>query len=32
MVVARADDQDAARVEMGQTVRRLLEGLRAPSL
>ena len=30
MVVARADDQDAARAEMGQTVRRLLEGLRGP--
>jgi AcrR family transcriptional regulator len=32
MVVARADDQAAARVEMGQTVRRLLEGLRAPTV
>jgi AcrR family transcriptional regulator len=31
MVVARADDQEQARAEMGQTVRRLLEGLRAPS-
>jgi AcrR family transcriptional regulator len=30
MVVARADDPDAARAEMGQTVRRLLDGLRAP--
>jgi AcrR family transcriptional regulator len=30
MVVARADDQAAAREEMGKTVRRLLEGLRAP--
>jgi AcrR family transcriptional regulator len=30
MVVARADDQVAARVEMGKTVRRLLEGLRTP--
>jgi AcrR family transcriptional regulator len=30
MVVARADDQPAAREEMGKTVRRLLEGLRAP--
>jgi AcrR family transcriptional regulator len=28
MVVARADDPLAARAEMGQTVRRLLEGLR----
>ena len=31
MVVARADDQAAARQEMGRTVRRLLEGLRGPS-
>jgi AcrR family transcriptional regulator len=30
MVVARADDPVAARAEMGQTVRRLLEGLRGP--
>jgi AcrR family transcriptional regulator len=30
MVIARADDQAAAREEMGKTVRRLLEGLRAP--
>jgi hypothetical protein len=30
MVVARADDPAAARVEMGKTVRRLLEGLRDP--
>ena len=30
MVVARADDPKAARAEMGQTVRRLLEGLRGP--
>jgi hypothetical protein len=30
MVVARADDPRAARVEMGQTVHRLLEGLRVP--
>ena len=30
MVVARAEDPAAARVEMGQTVRRLLEGLRGP--
>jgi AcrR family transcriptional regulator len=30
MVVARADDQAAAREEMGRTVRRLLEGLRGP--
>jgi AcrR family transcriptional regulator len=30
MVVARADDQAAARQEMGRTVRRLLEGLRGP--
>ena len=32
MVVARADDPAAARAEMGQTVRRLLEGLRGPDL
>jgi AcrR family transcriptional regulator len=32
MVVARADDQETARQEMGQTVRRLLEGLRGPTL
>ncbi len=32
MVVARADDPVAARAEMGQTVRRLLEGLRGPVL
>jgi hypothetical protein len=31
MVVARAEDPVAARQEMGQTVRRLLEGLRGPS-
>ncbi len=30
MVVARADDPEAARAEMGMTVRRLLEGLRLP--
>jgi AcrR family transcriptional regulator len=30
MVVARADDPQAARAEMGQTVHRLLEGLRLP--
>jgi AcrR family transcriptional regulator len=30
MVVARAEDPEAARVEMGQTMRRLLEGLRGP--
>jgi AcrR family transcriptional regulator len=30
MVVARAEDPIAARAEMGQTVRRLLEGLRGP--
>lgn len=30
MVAARAGDPVAARAEMGQTVRRLLEGLRAP--
>jgi len=32
MVVARADDPTAARAEMGAMVRRLLEGLRGPSL
>jgi AcrR family transcriptional regulator len=32
MVVARSDDQAAAREEMGTTVRRLLEGLRAPTV
>lgn len=32
MVVARSDDQATARAEMGQTVRRLLEGLRGPRL
>jgi AcrR family transcriptional regulator len=32
MVVARAEDQAEARAEMGKTVRRLLDGLRAPSL
>jgi AcrR family transcriptional regulator len=32
MVVARAEDPVAARAEMGQTVRRLLEGLRGPVL
>jgi AcrR family transcriptional regulator len=32
MVVARADDPVLARAEMGQTVRRLLEGLRGPTL
>jgi AcrR family transcriptional regulator len=31
MVVAQADDPVAARAEMSQTVRRLLEGLRTPS-
>jgi AcrR family transcriptional regulator len=31
MVIARADDPPAARAEMGQTVRRLLEGLRGPT-
>ena len=30
MVVARADDPLAARAEMGQTVHRLLKGLRVP--
>jgi AcrR family transcriptional regulator len=30
MVVARAEDPGPARAEMGQTVRRLLEGLRGP--
>jgi AcrR family transcriptional regulator len=32
MVVARAEDPTAAREEMGQTMRHLLEGLRAPKL
>jgi AcrR family transcriptional regulator len=32
MVVARSDDHGAARAEMGLTVRRLLEGLRAPTI
>jgi AcrR family transcriptional regulator len=32
MVVARSEDQQEARREMGQTVRRLLEGLRGPAL
>ena len=32
MVVARADDQDAAREEMSRTLRRLLEGLRGPTI
>ena len=31
MVVARAEDPVAARAEMGQTIRRLLEGLRPPA-
>lgn len=31
MVVARAEDPEAARAEMGLTVRRLLEGLRGPA-
>jgi AcrR family transcriptional regulator len=31
MVVARADDPAAARAEMGQTIRRLLDGLRGPA-
>ncbi len=31
MVVARADDPHIARMEMGQTLRRLLEGLRGPT-
>jgi AcrR family transcriptional regulator len=31
MVVARAEDKEQARAEMGQTVRRLLEGLRGPT-
>ena len=30
MVVARAEDPTGARQEMGQTIRRLLEGLRGP--
>jgi AcrR family transcriptional regulator len=32
MVVARADDPEAARAEMGQTMRHLLEGLRGPTV
>jgi AcrR family transcriptional regulator len=32
MVVARADDPATAREEMGQTLRRLLEGLRGPTV
>ena len=32
MVVARAEDPAAARAEMSQTIRRLLEGLRGPTL
>jgi AcrR family transcriptional regulator len=32
MVVARSDDQEAARAEMGQTLRGLFEGLRGPSI
>jgi AcrR family transcriptional regulator len=32
MVVARADDPEAARAEMGRTVHRLLEGLRVPEI
>ncbi len=32
MVVARAEDPDKAREEMGAMVRRLLEGLRGPRL
>jgi AcrR family transcriptional regulator len=32
MVVARAEDQKAARKEMGTTVRRLLDGLRGPQV
>ncbi len=32
MVVARSDDPVAARVEMGQTIRNLLEGLRGPTI
>jgi AcrR family transcriptional regulator len=31
MVVARAEDPAAARAEMGQTLRRLLDGLRGPA-
>jgi AcrR family transcriptional regulator len=31
MMVARAEDQATARAEMGQTIRRLLEGLRGPT-
>jgi hypothetical protein len=30
MVIARADDPEVAREEMGRTVRHLLEGLRTP--
>ena len=30
MVVARADDPEEARDEMGRTIHRLLEGLQAP--
>ena len=30
MVVARADDPAAARAEMGETLHRLLDGLRGP--
>jgi hypothetical protein len=30
MVVARAEDPEEARVEMGRTIHRLLEGLRGP--
>jgi AcrR family transcriptional regulator len=32
MVVARAEDQDVAREEMSRTLRRLLEGLRGPTI
>jgi AcrR family transcriptional regulator len=32
MVVARAEDPVAARAEMGRTLRRLLEGLRTPTI
>jgi AcrR family transcriptional regulator len=32
MVVARADDQAAARAEMGGTIRRLLDGFKGPAL
>ncbi len=31
MVVARADDPEAARAEMGQSIQRLLEGLKGPN-